>query len=36
VEISGEGKVYGPAVALNPGTITGAYNFGEEDKNNKK
>src|SRR6266540_3881908 len=32
VKVSGEGKVYGTATGVNTGTISGTYNFGEDEK----
>jgi len=35
VNVSGQGKIYGTAAGVNTGTISGTYNFGDEDKDEK-
>ncbi len=34
VNVSGQGKVYGPATGVNTGTISGTYTFNERDEDN--
>jgi hypothetical protein len=36
VNVSGEGKVYGTAVGVNTGTVTGTYTFGDKDEREGK
>lgn len=36
INVSGQGKVYGPAAGVNTGTMSGTYSFGETDDQDKQ